>query len=651
MGASVNSRTVLMVTPCAWQLLTRTSMEAGELGRQCDASGKCGEVCRVWLGLDSRDGCGRPTAGIQRYMSEMNRHVLFCVARVKVEMVDVFKLRPLTSRVRGKLCGILSAMVAATLFIPSMIAEQSSPHCLDGVTIQGQVLSVDGKPVSGAVVHLEKKTSTDAAETKTDATGAFSFASISMGSYRLSAEQSGSHTPVIEVGTFSDPCVQKVDLMIPEAGVGASPGTKPGPITQAMEFADQPNFSIAGVTDWTAVGGHGSDSTLRTSESLASDTRNLKPESAGHVRATDHADISGEGKSESKLRAALSSAPSSFEANHRLGEFYLYTARYPEAISLLETASRIDPANDANQYDLALGYEEGGNLSQSSKHLHEVLAHRPSADLYRLAGEVDEKLGDPLSAVHEYEQAAKLNPSEKNYFEWGSELLLHRAVWQALEVFRKGVDAYPTSVRMQTAMGTALFAGARYDAAALRLCQASDLDPTDPNPYIFMGKIQMAAPNSLTCVESKLERFVRQEPNSSIANYMYAMSILKHQEQVPDKQAVRQAEGLLTKAVMIDPKCSEAYLQLGIIASSQRSFDRAIDFYKKAINADPELTDAYYRLGVAYDRTAQSAKAKEEFQLHDQIKQKQAEAIERQRQSLKQFLIVLSERTGVPAGH
>ena len=46
-----------------------------------------------------------------------------------------------------------------------------------------------------------------------------------------------------------------------------------------MEFADKPNFTVAGVTDWTAVGGHGSDATLRTSEALARETTTLKPTS------------------------------------------------------------------------------------------------------------------------------------------------------------------------------------------------------------------------------------------------------------------------------------------------------------------------------------------------------------------------------------
>ncbi len=192
---------------------------------------------------------------------------------------------------------------------------------------------------------------------------------------------------------------------------------------------------------------------------------------------------------------------------------------------------------------------------------------------------------------------------------------------------------------MQMALGTALFAGARYDEAALRLCDASDLNPADPNPYIFMGKIQMAAPNSLACVEPKLARFVQQQPESSIANYLYAMASLKLRASA-DKQTVQQAEALLTKAVTIDSKCSEAYLQLGIMSASQRYFDKAIGFYTKAIEADPQLADAYYRLGVAYDRTGQPVKAKQEFELHDQIKQQQAEDTERQRREVKQFLVI-----------
>jgi tetratricopeptide (TPR) repeat protein len=565
-------------------------------------------------------------------------------------MLDFHELRSLQPEVRGRFLKVLTVLLAFTMFVlPAAIAQQTSPAHPGDATIAGIVLGFDGKPVSEATVTLEKKDHSDHSEMKTNADGAFSFSPLSVGSYQLSAGRLGSHSRVASVTVSPQSDTEKVDLNLEKNGSAQSSGATAQAGAQTMEFSDQPNFTVAGVTDWTAVGGHGSDSILRTSESLASETATLKPGDAGHVAAGASGDSKAKKESEDKLRAALASTPNSFEANHQLGEFYLSSKQYQEAIPLLERAYRIDSSNEANLNDLGLAYVGSGDLARARGRIRELLKEHQSAGLHRLMGELDERSGDPLSAVHEYEQAVKLSPSEQNYFEWGSELLLHRAVWQAQEVFRKGAEAYPKSARMQTALGTALFAGARYDEAALHLCAASDLNPSDPNPYIFMGRVQMAAPKSLACIEPKLASFVQQEPDNADANYLYAMSILKHQQQAPDKRAVQHAEGLFEKAVAIDPKCGEAYLQLGILSSSKRSFDTAIDFYKKAITANPQLADAHYRLAMAYDRTGQPSKAKQELLLHDQIKQQQAEAIDRQRREVKQFMIVQPGDTGISA--
>lgn len=414
-----------------------------------------------------------------------------------------------------------------------------------------------------------------------------------------------------------------------------------------MEFADAPNFTVAGVTDWTAVGGHGSDATLRTSEALAREAITLKPEASPNGAAGTSADRA----EETKLRAALAAAPASFEANHRLGDFYLHAGKYREAIPLLQTAAKIDPANYQNAYDLALALQGAGEFSRAREQLRNLPPHADNADLHRLSGDLDEQLGDPLAAVHEYEQAARLDPSEQNYFAWGSELLLHRAVWQAQEVFQKGAEAYPKSARMLAAFGAALFAGALYDQAALELCAASDLNPADPGPYLFLGKIQIAAPEPLPCVEPKLAQFAREQPDNALANYFYAMAIWKRQGQPPDPHDLQQVESLLTRAVTVDNKCSDAYLQLGILNYSQDDFEKAIGLYKRAIAVDPQSGEAHYRLGVAYDRTGDPAKAKEEFQLHDQIEHQQAAAIESQRREVKQFLVVLQGQPASSQAH
>ena len=449
------------------------------------------------------------------------------------------------------------------------------------LTIEGKVCDANGKPVANADVRLEEA-GKPALVALSDANGAFSFSTVDKGKFTLSAEKSGLRSLLKAVPAAGADTREHIDLVLDQKGsVTASAVTSSS--TSPMEFADQPNFTVAGVTDWTAVGGHGSDASLRTSEALARET---------------------------------------------------LTLRSPGANSAVPT-----PNNDK------------ADLEQERDRVKEMLAQKETADLHRQLGHIYEKLGDPLGAVHEYEQAVRLDPSEQNYFDWGSELLLHRAVWQAAEVFANGAKAYPKSARMLAALGTALFASARYDEAAQRLCEASDLAPADPEPYLFMGKIEMAAPTPLPCIEEKLARFAPRQPGNALANYFYAMTIWKRQAVPPNPQDMQQVEALLDKAVKLDGKCADAYLQLGSLYFSKRDYNRAIGYYAQAIAADPQLGEAHYRLGVAYDRLGEADKAKQEFQLHDQIEKAQAEDIERQRREVKQFLVVLQSQPASPSSH
>jgi tetratricopeptide (TPR) repeat protein len=539
--------------------------------------------------------------------------------------------------------GAFSIIAALISVLPAaVVAQQTHPQHGDGVTIQGNVLNSAGKSIGDASVRLEQEGTLGHEETKTNAAGVFAFKALPPGRYLLTAEKSGQKSHGTVVLALPEGDRKNIDLVLEVSADIRADSSAPSPSPpQAMEFSDKPNFTIAGVTDWTAAGGHGSDSALRTSEDLARETLTLKPDGLNHLRPGLPGDASKENESERKLRAALAGAPGSFDANHQLGEFYFHAGRYRDSIPLLEAAYQLDPAMDDNTYDLALAYKEVGDFSRAREYVQKLRTHKNSADLHRLAGELDEKLGDPLAAVQEEEQAVRLDPSEQNYFEWGSELLLHRAVWQAAEVFRNGARLYPKSPRMLTALGASLFAAALYDEAALRLCDASDLNPADSKPHIFMGKIDREAPTPLPCVEQKLARFLQKEPDSPLANYLYAMAVWKRQELQPDPLALQQVETLLTKAVKIDRNCVDAYLQLGILYSSQHNYEKAIGFYTKAIELDTQSGEAHYRLGVAYDRTGEPTKAKAEFLLHDEIEKQNAAAVERQRREIKQFLVVL----------
>jgi tetratricopeptide (TPR) repeat protein len=540
---------------------------------------------------------------------------------------------------RGFGFAFLNILVVLLLFAPALAAQETQSAKPEGATLRGTVHDRTGTLVSDAHVVLLGGPSRISRESSTNSAGVFTFAGVAMGSFTLTADAGPVHSAAIPLIVSTAGEQPRIDLVLgaPEA---QRPAAAPDDAGQAMQFADNPDFAIAAVTDWTAVGGHGSDANLRTSEALTREAVKLRPESAQSAAAGLPGAATEAKESEGALRAAVEKDPKDFEANHRLGLFYLQSGRYRDAVPPLQAAYQADPSSYNNEYELAQALEVTGDTAQARDHVRRLLARRPAADLHRMEGELDERLDDPLSAVHEFQEAAGEEPSEDNYFAWGSELLIHRAVWQAREVFAKGVALYPQSARMLKARGAALFAGGLYDEAALDLCRVSDLNPESIEPYLFMGKIEIAAPNPLPCVVEKLARFERLQPTNALAHYYYAMALRKQQGEATDPRVLERVKDLLTQAVALDPKCADGYLELGNLSAGEKQWEQAIGHYLNAIHADPELSEAHYRLGVAYERAGEQAKAKEQFQLHDALASEQAAEIQRQRKAVKQFLVV-----------
>ncbi len=456
------------------------------------------------------------------------------------------------------------------------------------------------------------------------------------------------------------PCVigpkeaKRLDLTLESSKASPAQATAPG--QRAPEFFDEPQFTVAGVTDGTNLGGHGSNTIVRTKESLAKDIASLsvsgdKP-STGSLPPGSSAAVD---PAEASLRATAEREPENFDANHRLGKFLVDQGKPQESLAYLERAAQVKPGDYENAYLLALAYADAGQYQQARTHARALLTvqenagparqqnqpQQNQASLHHLLGDIDEKLGDPLEAVREYQRAAELGPTESNFFDWGSELLLHRAAEPAIEVFSQGNRLFPQSARMLVALGVAWYNNGSYDQAARRLCEASDLNPGDLEPYLFLGKIQSVETNQSECSGERLKRFVKLQPENALANYYYGVNLWKRRKGPDDVETVAQAESLLKRAVQLDPKLGVGYLQLGVLYSERRDFSRAIASYQDAVQASPQLEEAHYRLAQAYKRTGEKAKAEEELQRYDQISKSKEEEVERERRESRQFVYTL----------
>jgi len=497
------------------------------------------------------------------------------------------------------------------------VQQSWSQQSLESITLRGTIRDAQGKalasvtaylqPVSSQTGYSPAKDGTQVFVTHTDQQGNYIFSALHEGVYALRAEMSGyreAAIPSIFIGPKESRVVDlTLELAVPEPATLESAKTESTKTNSSRsdsspkpQFFDEPQFTVSGVTDTTSLGGHGSDTIVRTRETLARETASLGKTSA----ATDTAATTALEKS---LREQEERNPQSFDANH-----------------------------------------------------HHQLA------------EVEEKLGDSLDAVREYQRAAELDPREPYFFDWGSELLLHHAPEPAMEVFARGNRLFPRSVRMLVGLGAASFAGGDLEQAVRRISAASDLSPSDPAPYLFLGKMELAQtalPNELVVM---LRRFATLHPESAEANYYYAVALSKQQKTSPTSANAATVESLLRNALRIDPNFAAAHLQMGILFSERHDSAKAIVEFQEAIRVAQEkpsssvspndeasndvtttgMEEAHYRLAQAYRENGQPDKAKAELQIYSQMTKESAQKTEQEHHELRQFLYTLRDKPPNP---
>ncbi len=458
----------------------------------------------------------------------------------------------------------------AALIILILVLSASPLKSQVSASLRGSVRDSQGKQVAGATIHLQLKDSTQTQTVHTDQEGKYVVAALSGGVYFLRAEMAGYSDAEIPALFIAPNEAKNIDLTLPAAKAESHSVSARSP-----QFFDEPQFTVAGVTDTTSLGGHGSDTIVRARETIAKETVSLGKPPAGTAQT--------------------------------------------------------------------------GDYEKERDHLLARLAHEDGAELHHLLADVQEKLGDSLDAVREYQRAAELDPSEPYLFDWGSELLLHHAQEPASEVFTRANRLFPRSGRMLIGLGAAWFARGSNEQAVQRICEASDLNPTDSMPYLFLGKIQSAETATSEQLVEKLHRFAILQPKNAEANYYYAVALWKRGKGSQDAANAAQIEALLRKAIRLDPKFGAAYLQLGVLHSEQRDYPQAISDYQQAIQANPHMTglqmeEAHFRLAQAYRQTGDAAKAESEIQARNQIDKELAKEAERERHEIRQFVYTLRDQ-------
>ncbi|MGA8775425.1 MAG: carboxypeptidase regulatory-like domain-containing protein [Terriglobales bacterium] len=506
---------------------------------------------------------------------------------------------------------------------PCAVSEQGkapSQPVAHSAGVQGHVRDSGGKPVAKVTVSLQfmKDTSTETWTSRTDSAGAFHFAGMRAGSYTLHTGDTQSDVAMAKSVELVENETKKVDLILDAPASSSSDAADDlSAAAKAPQFFEEPKFTVVSVAPATNPGGRGSDAAQRNSEVLVQDAAALSSSSSSP--SSQSSSLPAGSLSPGKL-----ASPNSAEDGNLLQEGAEIQA---EIVQEENAEGENAPSESVNDE------KSRGDLKLDAP------ARQKRAQLYHRLAAIDERLDNPLEAAHEYERAAELAPSERNLFDWGMDLLTHRALEPATDVLTKGSTAYPKSARMLIGLAVAWYSRGSYERASDYLAKASDLAPNDAAPYLFMGRMLSgeAAPSAETM--ERLARFVRLAPANELANYYYAVGLWKQSSGAVDDARFAQMEQLLHKAIELDPKLGMAELQLGILYAQRGDDARVVTAYQKAIEVSPELDEAHYRLAVTYKKTGDEAGARKELALHEQLAKQAAEQAEREHGEVQEFVI------------
>lgn len=320
--------------------------------------------------------------------------------------------------------------------------------------ITGKALDANQNPISGITIHLLDSGGQESAVTKTDADGAYRF-SVPRGQYTLRTEgETAVHAVKIAVGA-----VAHLDLNVKQA-----------------EFFDEPQFTVAGVTDNTYRGGHGSDTVLRSAEDLTKATVSLAPKGS----AGEDAERAGHPlEAVRELQRAAEADPS--EVNLFNWATELLNHRAPSAaMQVYEKGARLFPKSTRMMEGLAASEYQAGNYENAAQWFFKATDLAPeNTEPYLFLGRAKAREILASSGFRERMQRfAELKPTNAwaNYF-YGTALWTNGQAADARRCFEKAVELDSRMDAAYLALGIVLAAQKQSQEAIAAYQKAIDLNP------------------------------------------------------------------------------------------------------------------------------------------------------------------------------
>jgi tetratricopeptide (TPR) repeat protein len=344
-----------------------------------------------------------------------------------------------------------------------------------------------------------------------------------------------------------------------------------------------------------------------------------------------------------KLRAETLPPQQAVDIRLHLAEILSRANLFSEAAVDFAAASELAPDRGDLLYDLALANFHAGRTEDALASAERAKSLEDSGSIESLIGDIQEKRGNPLAAIHSYQAAVNLEPSEeRHHLALGLELLRHQTFDAALVVFKQACTLFPQSLRVKILLGLAYYFVDRSADASQTLMEAARMDPQDETVARYLGEITLQDTSTPEpAAIAQVCSFADEHPQNKTADAFCGGILLKVARDSGDISRRPEILRRLQHAARIAPKEPMARCQLGKTFEWAELWSQARPEAEACVRLDPGSPDGHYQLSRVYRRLGLTALANQQTSLQQAAALRQSEESVRRTETVTRFLVLL----------
>ncbi len=299
---------------------------------------------------------------------------------------------------------------------------------------------------------------------------------------------------------------------------------------------------------------------------------------------------------------------------HGLAIFYAEAQEFAKAAELEKQYAESPAADRDAAARAAQLYLNAGDAREALALAQNNAAANSSAASEDLLGRAQAANGNGEEGLRHLAAAYKADPvSGPIAFDYAQALLTKQDFLSAANVLQPASQANPGDAQLVLALGVARYGQRRFEEAIAAFLKTIQIDPTIPQPYVFLGRVLDQAGNRLGEITADYQAWYRRYPKRFEPAYLLAKAKLAGGGDASE------AEKLLRQSIMEKDDYWASHFELGQVLAKQHRYPEAATELQRAVALNPKEAMPHYHLARVYERMGKAEKAKQERELHAQL--------------------------------